>query len=127
MGASRRWRWIAICFLVGALGCGTNDRDHLARAAIRAKLKLEGMTGGTQHGWATGWQAMTLDARVSARLRWDKTLAEEKIQVSASGGVVALTGVVHDLAKRRRAVELAESTIGADKVEDSLEVPAEAP
>ncbi len=127
MGSSRPWQWIAIGLLLAAIGCGTNDRDHLARAAVRAKVKLEGMTGGTQHGWATGWQAMTLDARVSARLRWDKTLAEEKIQVSASGGVVALTGMVRDLARRRRAVELAESTIGTEKVEDSLEVPSQAP
>ena len=125
MGNSRRWRWIGVGLLLTACGCSNNDRDHLARAAIRAKLKLDSATGSGQ--LATSWQAMTLDARVSARLRWDKTLAEEKIHVTASGGVVALTGTVRDLAHRRRAVELAESTLGTEKVDDSLNVPSETP
>ena len=68
-----------------------------------------------------------LDARVSARLRWDKALAGSKIQVQAKDGVVELKGPVIDLAQRRRAVELAESTAGADKVTDLLEVPSREP
>jgi hypothetical protein len=121
-----RWRWLGIALFLICIGCNTNDRDHLARAAIRAKLKLEGMTGGSQNV-ATGWQAMTLDARVAARLRWDKSLADQKIHVTASGGIVALTGTVPNLTQRRRAVDLAESTIGTEKVEDSVEVASEAP
>jgi hypothetical protein len=119
---SRRRIWLAIGFLLAAAGCNTNDRDHLARAAIRAKMKLDNLTGGTEN-LATGWHGMTLDVRVSARLRWDKTLTGEKIQVTASGGVISLSGRVRDLNQRRRAVELAESTTGTEKVEDLLEVP----
>jgi osmotically-inducible protein OsmY len=62
-----------------------------------------------------------IDARVLWRLRWDKTLAGADIQVETpSGGVVQIRGVVDDLPRQRRAVELAETTEGVDKVVSEL-------
>jgi osmotically-inducible protein OsmY len=70
---------------------------------------------------------MALDARVSARLRWDKTLSSEQIHVQATGGIIELKGRVRDLNQRRRAVELAESTVGTEQVLDLLEIPTQEP
>jgi BON domain len=122
------WKLVLLTALIAfGSGCNNNDRDHLARAAGRAREKITDLTGESGHGLTTGWQAMALDARVSARLRWDKTLMSERIQVQANGGLIELKGVVKDLTQRRRAVELAESTVGAEQVVDSLEIPQQSP
>ncbi len=92
--------------------------------------KAETLTAGAEGKFSKAWQALrggwnedALDARVSQRLRWDKSLADSPIQVNVSANVVKLTGNVTDLAQRRRAVELAESTVGVEKVIDALEGP----
>jgi osmotically-inducible protein OsmY len=116
-----------ISFLLLGTGCNNSDRDHLARAAGKAREKVKGLTGETGQSLTTGWQSMALDARVSARIRWDKSLSGEQIRVQANGAVIELHGTVKDLAQHRRAVELAESTVGAEQVVDLLEVPAQQP
>jgi len=114
-------------FVLFVLGCNRSDQDHLARAAGKAREKINSASGESGRGLTTGWQSMALDARVSARLRWDKTLSNEQIQVQATGGVIELKGTVRDLGQRRRAVELAESTVGTEQVLDLLEVPTQEP
>jgi osmotically-inducible protein OsmY len=62
-----------------------------------------------------------IDARVLWRIRWDKSLAGADVQVETpSGGVVHLKGIVNDLTRQRRAIDLAESTEGVDKVVNEL-------
>lgn len=129
----RRYGWLLLGVVV-ACGCSNEDRDRLARVGRVAADKVEHLTSGANGKLASGWQAfradldeMALDARVSARLRWDKTLTDVPIQVHAAGGIVELQGTVNDLAQRRRAVELAESTVGADKVKDLMEVATREP
>jgi osmotically-inducible protein OsmY len=119
----------ATIFLIALfiVGCNNSDRDHLARAAGKAREKVKGLTGDTGQSLTTGWQSMALDARVSARLKWDKSLAAEQIRVQANGAVIELSGTVKDLTQHRRAVELAESTVGAEQVVDLLEVPTQGP
>ena len=123
---NRRWLFFAGIILCG-LGCNSSDQDHLARAAGKAHEKIQSATGESSRGLTTGWQSMALDARVSARLRWDKALSSEQIQVQANGSVIELKGTVRDLIQRRRAVELAESTVGTEQVLDLLEVPTQEP
>jgi osmotically-inducible protein OsmY len=117
-----------------ACGCDSQDTNRLARAARCVAAKFESVTGNADDKLTAGLQAfrtdlneMSLDTRISARLRWDKSLAGSKIQVRANGGVVELKGAVGDLAQRRRAVQLAESTVGAVQVTDLLEVPTSEP
>jgi osmotically-inducible protein OsmY len=43
--------------------------------------------------------------------------------VDAAGGIVTLTGNVATLDQRRRAVALAEATLGVEKVVDLIEMP----
>ena len=127
---NRHWRKPIVplvVFVLFVLGCNRSDQDHLARAAGKAREKINSASGESGRGLTTGWQSMALDARVSARLRWDKTLSNEQIQVQATGGVIELKGTVRDLGQRRRAVELAESTVGTEQVLDLLEVPTQEP
>jgi osmotically-inducible protein OsmY len=93
----------------------------------RAEALTTDQDGGLHKGWEVvrnGWQETTLAGRVAARLRWDKKLADAQIQVSATGNLVELKGIVRDLEQKRRALDLAESTTGAEKATDALEIVA---
>ena len=127
----RAWRMcVPLClFAVLAGGCKQDDTERMVRLGRKLTAHAEAWTsdpdGGVHKGWETvrnGWQETALAGRVTARLRWDKKLADAQIQASATAGRVELKGKVRDPEQRRRAVELAESTTGVDKVTDALEV-----
>ncbi len=122
------WLWYSLLGM--ACGCSSQDAVHLAQIGRQTAAKAGALAGGPEGKLATGWYAVqgqgagpSLETRVAARLRWDKMLADIAIQVKAMGGTVELKGKVRDLAQRRRAVELAESTVGVERVADGLEVP----
>jgi len=130
MGGLRGRRWY--CLLSGLLvlgGCNRQDADRLARVGRKGLAKAEAALGSLTTTLPGGWQGQLdgltdgagLALRVSARLRWEKTLAEAPLEVQAQGAVVELRGKVHDLAQRRRAVEIAETTAGVERVTDLLE------
>jgi hypothetical protein len=112
-------------------GCTSQDAAHLAQIGRQTAAKVGTLAGGPEGRLAVGWQAVhsqgggtaALEARVAARLRWEKTLAEIPLQIQATGRVIELKGTVPTLAQRRRAVELAESTVGVERVVDALELP----
>jgi osmotically-inducible protein OsmY len=110
---------------------GLRDRVAAGVNAIRTSLPARGDSPGPAAAAAAPSQAPStppasvnstpIDARVRWRIRWDKALAGADVQVdSPSGGVVQLRGVVNDLSRQRRAVELAESTEGVDRVISEL-------
>jgi len=111
-------------------GCGEHDAEQLARVARKSAEKVETMTGGAPDKVAhsldalrANWNEVALDARVTARIRWDKELQGADIRVVAVNNVVELHGTVKDVAQRQRAVELARSTLGVKDVTDALQVP----
>jgi hypothetical protein len=116
--------------LLLALGCGKDDADGLARVGGHVATRFDDLTGNARgklgDSWdaARGcWAASALDGRVTTRLRWDKALAGAGVQVSGAGpGAVRLSGTVADKAQHDRAVELAQSTVGVEKVIDEIEV-----
>jgi osmotically-inducible protein OsmY len=138
-GREERWakmkRMHGGCWLLAGLsliasGCGRGDTERLARMGRKMVERAEAMSEDTGDRLHSGWQSFRanldqsgLDARVSTRLRWDKGLADTPIQVEAQGAVVTLKGPVGDLDQRRRAVAIAESTLGVDQVIDALEMP----
>ena len=61
-----------------------------------------------------------LDGRVRARLTTEKSLEGIDFTVIAEGDEVKLRGIVPNAASRHRAVELAQSTSGVNKVVDEL-------
>jgi hypothetical protein len=119
--------------LVVADGCNSEDTERLAGVARAVAAKSEALTGTASvklpalPALQANLDELTLEARIGVRLRWDKTLAGTQIQVQARDGVVELRGKVNDLEQRRRAVQLAETTLGAGKVSDQLEVPETIP
>lgn len=129
----RRWlrfgrtSWLLLA--LAAAGCADQDAERMSRIGRILAGKADVLTVGANK-LAAGWQAMrgdlddaALDARVSSRLRWDKALAGAAVQVHADGSTISLEGSVTDAAQRHRAVELAESTAGVDKVNDQLRLP----
>jgi hypothetical protein len=68
---------------------------------------------------------VAVEDRVKGRLDADKSLTGVSFAVSSDGGAVTLRGVVANAALRRRAVELAESTVGVERVVDELAVPVD--
>jgi osmotically-inducible protein OsmY len=132
MRKPQRLRLIGMGLALFALsGCTSKDAEHLARIGQKTAGRASGLTSNIGNGRSmTGWQMvrsgveeMTLDARVTARLRWDKDLHDSPIVVRASGSVVELSGAVPSLTLRRRAVELAERTLGVERVVDALDSP----
>ncbi len=126
-GKEGRGRWLAYLALLLA-GCDGQDADRLAKiggkVADRIQMRATGDAGRFPDSLQSirgGLGDIALDARVSARLRWDKELQDTPIQVVAIGnGVVKLSGTVPNLQLRQRAVHLARSTTGVNNVVDEL-------
>jgi hyperosmotically inducible protein len=130
-GKRSRGRWLAYLVLLLA-GCDGQDADRLAKIGAKVVDRLQARTTGGSGRWSDSLQSIrgglgefALDAKVSARLRWDKDLDGTSIQVAATGnGVVKLTGTVPSLELRQHAIHLARTTIGVSNVVDELQVPS---
>ena len=129
--------WLLAGAVCASVGCSSQDADRLAHLGHRLAAKAQALTGSADGPVVSGWPPArpepsskpeeTLDARVSARLHGDKGLANTEIRVKAIGKQIELLGKLETEAQRRRAVELAESTVGVEQVADSLEVPPRDP
>jgi hyperosmotically inducible periplasmic protein len=79
-----------------------------------------------ERGWAevrSSVDRMGLEARVYARLHWDKALEGSTLEIrAAEGRVVTLHGSVPSEAAREKAVQLASDTVGVTRVIDELTV-----
>jgi osmotically-inducible protein OsmY len=133
MGSLHRRRICWLLFVSGIFltGCTGEDTERLARVGHKVMGRAGALTGSSEAGLMRNLQAVRGEfgeqgaaGKVSARLRWDKSLADAKIEVKEAGGAIELKGSVRDQAQKQRAVELAESTEGVEKVTDSLEVAA---
>ena len=124
MGNVRVTGWLVLNMAVLATGCSRQDTERLARIGKHVAAHAETFTANCNAELGSSWSGAGkgVGARVSARLRWDSSLAGLTIEVHATGGTVELKGTVRNLAQRRRAVELAESTTGVEKVNDHLQV-----
>jgi osmotically-inducible protein OsmY len=68
-------------------------------------------------------QSMGIEARVHARLHWEKSLYGTKIELHApKPGVIVLSGTVVDSKARAKAVDLTTDTVGVTEVVDHLSV-----
>ena len=124
-----RRAWCGL-LLVLLAGCNRQDTEALTRIAKKVQVRAEAVTGDVKNSAANSWQGVGefgIEGRVAARLRWDRSLADAKIEVSANGAIVELKGSVRDAAQKRRALDLAESTEGVDRVSDNLELAAHDP
>lgn len=119
-----RLRWWAFLLLLGG-GCVRQDTEIFARvghklgdrarerlALVREKLPFPLPRFGEE----------TLLETVELRLRSDRALQGTKIEVALKAAEVELRGTLTSDEQKRRAVELAESTQGVEKVVDALTV-----
>jgi osmotically-inducible protein OsmY len=107
-----------------------SDGDKLTAVARLAVTKVRGVMPPAEKVAAPvhairGALPQGVEDRVKSRLEGDRQLAGVDVAVSAEGGAVKLRGVVPTAAARLRAVELAETTVGVEKVIDELAVPVE--
>lgn len=109
-------------------GCTNKDADKLAELGERLRHKAEALLQSPSGKRVRGLSAVPLqlaepsiEARVLARLKWDKELSDTSIDVKATGGVIELAGKTSGAEQRRRAVELAQTTQGVEKVVDRME------
>lgn len=108
-------------------GCKARDGDILLKAAARLADKFEAAGSGelTARFRAAAGES-SVGGRVESRLRWDRYLKGSEIEVALTGvGEVALRGEVADAALKARAVELARTTVGVERVVDELKVAGE--
>jgi osmotically-inducible protein OsmY len=125
--SKRGGRLIMLAGIFALCGC-SQDVDRLSRICRKTVEKFDGATAGLRDKLDNGWGAVrgsvsetSLDSRVALRLRWDKDMAGAEVAVSLVGpGAIELTGTVANLTQRRRAVELAQTTIGVESVVDRL-------
>jgi BON domain len=128
------WLWLALLMTLVGPGCNRQDTECLARISHKAAERTGGLPGGLLDTLANGWhgaQAVAddggLEGRVAARLRWEQSLVDVKINIRSKDGAIELSGTVPDLDKRRRAIAVAETTAGVSKVVDSLQLPEQKP
>jgi hypothetical protein len=128
----RRFRasFVLLGFAATLSGCAKADTERLAKVGAKIAQRAESLLPGGKGPLTHAWQVLPLptgevavDARVAARLNWEKSLADAHVEVrSLPGEAVELRGSVRDLEQRRRAVAVAEATAGVEKVEDHLEI-----
>ena len=92
-----------------------NDRTQAGRSIVSCPT-ISSKRGHSFSG------RLVLENRVKTRLHWDRALAEASIEVHATDKAVELKGTLSSQEQVRRAVELAESTVGVDRVVNSLQV-----
>jgi len=119
--------WLGLV-LVASAGCNGEDTDRLTRVYHRTSANFEDASAGVRGKLSRGWHSLQGDPlasaplrdRVAARLRLDRALADAPIEVDADENVITLRGEVAGADNRRRAIELAQSTLGVEKVVDEL-------
>jgi hypothetical protein len=131
-------------YCLAAPGCEKEDPEHLANLAKKVAARAEPAVNTLDAQWIQRFRTSQeaspapppaavlpvepdVVARVTSRLRYEKSLAGISIQVVAIEGGLNLKGKVQSAAQKKRAVELAESTTGVDRVSESLEVDDQSP
>lgn len=108
-------------------GCDESDTLRIKRVGEKTLARVEAAAQSASQRFTLPKPAanepiagMSLAMRVQARLLWDQALAGCTIHVEWRDGQLVLTGTVKDAATHQRAVDLAQSTSGVEKVIDEL-------
>lgn len=127
-------RLTGLVLLLGlAAGCDDQEIDALRRVGDKAMAKVSGLADQARAKVKLPLPEMppaaqipspaaSLAEQVRCRLKWDRPLADLHLEVRTEGNKIMLSGLVHGDDQRRRAVALAESTVGVDTVIDQLSI-----
>ena len=114
----------ALTLVAMSSGCNRADGDRLARVGRKVTDKIqavvpERMPFGSSIASSNNGG---IEDRVRERFRTDVFLAPIQFEIGAEGGQVRLRGIVDDDVLRKRAIEIAESTVGVEKVVSEIVV-----
>jgi len=121
-----RFSVFAVIACAALAGCTAQDTECLARIGRKLAERSNGAADTVREQVDGDLKALPrgagLKEKIEARLRWDAMLADVVIEVHVNGNEVELKGTVKNEAQRRRAGDVAETTIGVQAVNDSLKV-----
>ena len=119
----RRAAIIGFVLMFGFAGTMANAPAQIGQRVDEA---LERLGDNLREGWGEARGAvnrMGLRARVYSRVRWDKALEHETIEIDVQASdAVVLRGSVRSETAKRKAIELARDTVGVARVVDELTV-----
>lgn len=108
-----------------AQNLGDTSAENLGKASETLKHVAQSLGKGLSKV-RQGLDDAELTGKVYVRILWDKDLQESKVSISTRpGGIVTIRGTVESRTVRRRILELAESTVGVEEVDDQMEVDPE--
>jgi osmotically-inducible protein OsmY len=122
----RKYVISAVCLLAVTMAAGCNQQDADCLSRIGRKVAAHARSGAGEVGgkfdlrWARS--DPTLQEKIQDRLRFENTLTGITFEVSVKDKEVELKGTVKTPSQRQRAVELADTVAGVDRVIDSLTV-----
>jgi len=122
---------IALCLSIPATtygddGLGKRIGERLDQVIGDVRQEAKDIAGQVREGFEKvrgSVERMGMAGRVYARLYWDKALNKASISVYVNPeGNVTLDGTVGSEADKKRAEELAQSTVGIERVVNNLQV-----
>ena len=119
-------RYLCGLFILVLVGCNRPDTDALSRIgrkmAAHAKSNADDLGTKLDLRWTGSKKEPSLQEKVQDRLRFENTLTEVSFEVFVTDKEVELKGTVKTDLQRQRAIELAETVAGVDKVTNSLQL-----
>lgn len=122
------YQWIAPLFVISCLGVGCNRQDTECLSRIGRKVAAHAKESSGELGtkidlrWTGIKREPALQEKIQDRLRFENTLNDVALEVVVKDKQVELKGIVKTPSQRQRAVELADTVAGVEKVVDSIVV-----
>jgi osmotically-inducible protein OsmY len=115
-----------LALMTMCVGCNRQDADCLARIGRKVAAHTKNSAGDIGSkldvSWAGSKKEPTLQEKIQDRLRWENTLTDVSFEVNVNQKEVELKGTVKNAQQRLRAIELAETLVGVNKVTDAITV-----
>ncbi len=118
-------RWPSLLVLAVTLfvsGCNRQDAERLGRIGAKMSAHAKSSSGELGAKMDRTWPGKepTLQEKIQHRLTFDKALGDVKFEIIIKDKEVELKGTVHSPAQRQRAIELAETVAGVERVIDAV-------
>jgi osmotically-inducible protein OsmY len=129
--------WLMVCGVAGVCifaatrgwsqeGVGERVGQQVDRVFGQLREEAGELAGDVRQGFEKARAAvdrMSVEARLYARLHWDKALSDAPISVDVDrDGVALIQGTVSSEEAKAKAGQLAEDTVGVNRVTNDLEV-----
>lgn len=114
--------------LTGLSGCSKQDKEIFSSVGRKVAIKVEDSTGPARKKVEASLKTLrggilegSLEDAIQFRFKTDKELHREAIEVVNKGeGAILLKGELTDLGMKGRAIALAQTTRGVEKVEEEF-------